>query len=246
MATTPERKKEDVMRRTEFGVAMILILAGLLVGCSQRVDTPAAVKPAKVEQVPGTNLKKVSLSPKAAERLGIKTTPVRDEQVEARKRLVGGEVVKSPAAGVLVRVPLSPQDLNAVAVGQPASVRPLAGAADAKSGMTARPVKADGKESLLYAVEGATKLAPGERVRVEVSLSGAGMRKVVPHGAVVYDAQGKTWVYANPEPLVFVRQPINIDYIEGDRAVLSDGPAPGTAVVIVGAAELFGAEHGGK
>ena len=53
-------------------------------------------------------------------------------------------------------------------------------------------------------------------------------------------------MYANPEPLVFVRQPITIDYIEGDRAVLSDGPAPGTSVVMVGASELFGTEHGGK
>ena len=32
--------------------------------------------------------------------------------------------------------------------------------------------------------------------------------------------------------------------IEGDLAVLSDGPASGTAIVVVGAAELFGAETG--
>jgi hypothetical protein len=31
--------------------------------------------------------------------------------------------------------------------------------------------------------------------------------------------------------------------IDGDRAILSDGPAPGTEVVTVGAAELLGTEY---
>ena len=69
-------------------------------------------------------------------------------------------------------------------------------------------------------------------------------RMVVPYAAVIYGLQGQTWAYTNPEPLVFVRQPISIDYIEGDRAVLVDGPAAGTAVVTVGGAELYGAETG--
>lgn len=56
--------------------------------------------------------------------------------------------------------------------------------------------------------------------------------------------QGETWAYTNPEPLVFIRQSIIIDFIEGDLAVLSEGPATGTAVVTVGAAELYGAEVG--
>ena len=67
-------------------------------------------------------------------------------------------------------------------------------------------------------------------------------RTVVPYAAVPYDARGETWVYTNPETLVFVRHAIHVDYINGDRAVLSQGPPAGTAVVTVGAAELFGAE----
>jgi hypothetical protein len=67
-------------------------------------------------------------------------------------------------------------------------------------------------------------------------------RKVVPYAAVLYDPQGRTWVYTSPEPLVFVRHRIQVEYISGDRAVLSEGPPAGTAVVTVGAAELFGAE----
>jgi hypothetical protein len=71
-----------------------------------------------------------------------------------------------------------------------------------------------------------------------------GVVKIVPYAAVLYDAPGNTWVYTTPNPLTFVRHVIHIDYIEGDLAVLSDGPPSGTEVVIVGAAELFGAETG--
>jgi hypothetical protein len=68
------------------------------------------------------------------------------------------------------------------------------------------------------------------------------MRKVIPYSAVLYDAQSDTWVYTNPEPLVFVRHRIRVDYIEGDVAVLSDGPPSGTKVVTAGAALLFSTE----
>jgi hypothetical protein len=67
-------------------------------------------------------------------------------------------------------------------------------------------------------------------------------RTVVPYGAVLYDAHGDTWVYTSPQPLVFVRHAIRIETIEGDRAILSEGPPAGTAVVTFGAAELLGTE----
>lgn len=66
----------------------------------------------------------------------------------------------------------------------------------------------------------------------------------IPYGAVVWDADGTTWTYTSPEELVFVRAPITLDRIDGDRAILTDGPEPGTVVVHVGAAELWGTEHG--
>jgi hypothetical protein len=69
-------------------------------------------------------------------------------------------------------------------------------------------------------------------------------RKVVPYGAVLYDADGKTSVYVTSAPNVYVREPITVDLIEGDRVVLEAGPAAGTAVVSVGAAELYGTETG--
>ncbi len=69
-------------------------------------------------------------------------------------------------------------------------------------------------------------------------------RLVVPYAAVIYGLHGETWVYTNGEPLVFVRQPISVDYIQGDLAVLLEGPPVDTEVVTVGVAELYGAETG--
>jgi hypothetical protein len=67
-------------------------------------------------------------------------------------------------------------------------------------------------------------------------------RLTVPFAAVLYDTSGGTWVYTNPQPLVFVRAPIVVDHIDGDTAVLSQGPAAGTKVATVGTAELSGSE----
>jgi hypothetical protein len=75
----------------------------------------------------------------------------------------------------------------------------------------------------------------------DVAIGGT-QRRIIPYAAVLYDTEGNTWTYASPEPLVFVRNRINIDYIDGDMAVLSDGPSTGSAVVTVGAAELYGSE----
>jgi len=66
----------------------------------------------------------------------------------------------------------------------------------------------------------------------------------VPYSSVIYDLKGDAWAYTSPAPLTYVRDRIQIDFIEGDRAVLSQGPAAGTNVVTIGAAELFGAESG--
>jgi hypothetical protein len=141
------------------------LVAGLpLAACHQtQADAAHHSKPATVEPVEGSELSRVLLSARAAERLGIETAAVRDTQVTV-----------------------------------------------ANSAPTAAP-------------------AP---------------RQVIPYAAVLYDPNGKTWAYTSPDSLVFVRHPISVDYIEGDVAVVSNGPPGGTPVVTVGAAELYGTEFG--
>ena len=85
-------------------------------------------------------------------------------------------------------------------------------------------------------------LKTGE-VREEMISRSKSKQKVVPYSALIYDVKGSTWVYTSPQPRTFVRQKVEVDYIEGDVAVLKDGPPAGTVVASVGVAELFGAEY---
>jgi hypothetical protein len=66
----------------------------------------------------------------------------------------------------------------------------------------------------------------------------------VPYSAVIYDADGATWTFVELEPGVFQRAPITIVSVDGANVRLSAGPAPGTEVVTVAAAELVGVEAG--
>jgi hypothetical protein len=67
-------------------------------------------------------------------------------------------------------------------------------------------------------------------------------RLVVPYAALLYDTSGQAWVYVNVEPLVFMRQAITVDSIQGDQVILSEGPEAGANVVTLGATELYGSE----
>lgn len=83
-----------------------------------------------------------------------------------------------------------------------------------------------------------------DQVREQLMSRSASSRMVVPYSSLIYDAQGDTWVYISPQPRTFVRQKVNVDYIEGDIAVLNDGPPAGTVVASVGVAELYGTDSG--
>jgi hypothetical protein len=138
-----------------------LVVAGLLVACLQlsactqaTAEADSSSEPAKVEQVEGADVSRVTLTAKAAERLGIQTALIRETKV-------------------------------------------------------------DGKS-----------------------------RTVIRYGALLYDAEGDSWVYVARGPLSYARERITVDFIHGDEAVLTDGPAAGTAVVTVGAVELYGTETG--
>jgi hypothetical protein len=76
------------------------------------------------------------------------------------------------------------------------------------------------------------------------AVSRNGRRSVIPYSAVLYAPTGETWAYVNPRGLTFQRRVIVVDHIDGGRAVLSEGLAPGTRVATVGVPELFGAETG--
>ena len=68
---------------------LVPILAALpLVACSQKSADASTDRPAYVEDIEGSALKRVVLTEKAAERLDIQVAPVSEEQVEGTQRLV--------------------------------------------------------------------------------------------------------------------------------------------------------------
>jgi hypothetical protein len=131
----------------------VILLSLLLSACGAgAVPLEEETGPVTLEPIPGTDLNRLTLTEKAAERLGVETVPVRAQQVNGIERMV------------------------------------------------------------------------------------------VPYAALLYDPSGQAWVYVNVEPLVFVREPITVVFINGDEAILSKGPETGAAVVTLGATELFGSE----
>ena len=89
-----------------------------------------------------------------------------------------------------------------------------------------------------------TESAVGRLAIETAPVAEQGQDLVIPYGALLYDPEGAAWAYTNPEPLTYIRESVEVDRIEGDLVILSNGPAPGTLVVTVGAAELYGVESG--
>jgi hypothetical protein len=87
-------------------------------------------------------------------------------------------------------------------------------------------------------------LRPGERVMVEVPLTGTQTGLVVPEASVLYDIHGDAWVYEDLGSNAYARRRVQIARHAGDRAVIARGVTEGAKVVTAGAAELFGTEFG--
>jgi len=86
--------------------------------------------------------------------------------------------------------------------------------------------------------------APVVEKKMTTGESRGEQRKVIPEGALVYDPNGEAFAYTSTGPFVFVRAPLEIDYIENGELILEKGPPAGTEVVTVGAQELWGSETG--
>jgi uncharacterized protein YcfL len=103
---------------------------------------------------------------------------------------------------------------------------------------------AEGQPSRLTLSEKAVERLGIQTVAVQ-SVEGTGAAATtIPYSVVLYDADGNTWAFTNPEPLVYIRAAITVEQIQGDMVILSSGPPVGTLVVSVGAQELLGTEVG--
>jgi hypothetical protein len=129
-------------------LAALAVVGLQLTACGKHLDTHGTEHPAEIQAIAGSDLKKVVLTERAAQRLDVKTEQVRDQ---------GGQ-------------------------------------------------------------------------------------RVVPYASIIYDPNGKTWVYTSTAPRTFVRERIEIDRITGDQVHLKSGPNAGTVIASRAVAEIYGTE----
>lgn len=250
-------------RRMILAVTAVLLVAGQVMaagGSTTDSYTTGGDSPVTLEDVSGSTVKRITLSARAAERLGIETASVTEEQI-IRTQIVGGVVTRPPEGRLgsdqdrkWIRIALSPGEWDRLARDRPARLLPLVVGGRLAEEILAEPSGLEPVEDrksamllLYYTAPRDSGLQPDDRMRVELELSGGErIEKVVPYSAIYYDSRGDAWVYVNTENLVFQRQVVTIDSIVGDLVVLTEGPPLGTTVVTVGAALLYGTEVFGK
>ena len=149
-----------------------------------------------------------------------------------------------------IRTPVYSGDLRNLDADQGASILRLGEPADS-GGLPARRVAAPPSATasasaidLMFEVPGSSTLSPGERVNVRLNGKGTETAIVVPHGALLHDIHGGTWVYVKSGAHVYSRRRVEVQDIVNNLVVLTRGPEVNTPVVTNGAAELYGVEFG--
>src|SRR5262245_60473179 len=103
------------MRNNPLIVLLLIIVAIQAAILGSRVFSPTSQKVeglagaskssgVKIERIPGSDLKRLILSPKAAQRLDIQTAEVREQQI-MRQRTVPGEVARLSPATIVITAP---------------------------------------------------------------------------------------------------------------------------------------------
>ena len=167
--------------------------------------------------------------------------------VPGQSVVAGAPLVEIAAvADLWVRVPVPSAELATLDSEASATVEPLgvgAGSA-AEARPVAGPLGADpvlGTVDRYYALtEGS--FTPGQRVLVSLASTSLTETRAAPFSAVFHDAAGSAWVYVVEEDGVYHRARVDVVGRDGELAVLARGPAEGTEVVAVGAAEIYGTE----
>ena len=107
--------------------------------------------------------------------------------------------------------------------------------------VTLQPIEGTDLNRLTLTAEAAERLGL-ETVAVRSQEIKGVEEQVIPYAALLYDPSGMAWVYVNDGPLVFFRQAVTVDFIDGNDVFITEGPDAGANVVTLGATELFGSE----
>lgn len=77
-----------MQRRARWMMLVLVLVALPLAACSQKSEGASSERPAVIEDIEGSDFKRVVLTEKAAERLDIQIALVSEEQVDGTQRLV--------------------------------------------------------------------------------------------------------------------------------------------------------------
>jgi RND family efflux transporter MFP subunit len=152
---------------------------------------------------------------------------------------------------VWVRVPVYVGEKENILTDRPAAVGSLSDPTGTRS-LLAKPVKAPPAGDplaltvdLFYEVPNPEHaFNPGQKVGVSIPMKGEETALVVPRSAVYLDYNGGSWIYEQLKEHTYIRRRVGVDHIAGELAILARGPKPGTKVMTVGVAEVFGTEFG--
>ncbi len=157
---------------------------------------------------------------------------------------------------IWIRVPVFVDLLASIEQQQTANLVALSGdrlgQQQSTSPITAHPIAAPptanafaSSADLYYEVDNREiRLRPGQRIGVELPLTGASDALTVPDTALIYDVHGGAWVYVDSGDRHYTRARVAVRWVADGQAILESGPPPGSLVVTAGAAELFGTEFG--
>ena len=233
-------------------VSSLAVLCVLSTGCLG-ASTAGKNAPSIIEMIGDTGLKRITLTEQAAHRIGVATANVLEEYVH-QNRKISGEVTElgvANGAGIVAGV-VSVKGLQHNDLECERNVRVVAMSvydwSQAFAAQMTDTVLVSGGDaaSISYLFESkADALSIGAQVLVELCIAEtAGQARVIPHGALLFSADGKTWVYTQEGPLTYVRAPVDVAWIDGARVILKNGPPVGSAIVTTGSVELFGEEFG--
>jgi RND family efflux transporter MFP subunit len=147
-----------------------------------------------------------------------------------------------------LRVPIYAGEAAMFSPGRSVSIETLSGAPIGLARPVAAPPTGDPLAATVdfyYEAPAGTHVwKPGERVAVSIGSSASTTFSAVPYSAVVYDIQGGSWVYEQAANRRYIRRRVQIHHTASGIAYLASGPAPGTPILVEGAAELWGVEFG--
>ncbi len=151
-----------------------------------------------------------------------------------------------------VRVPVPSSDLGMIDQKADASLQPLSSASKEPT-LLAKPINAPptadpltSATHLYYVLKNVDSTwRPMQRISVMLNtLSKTDNKLTIPYSAVVYDIYGGSWVYMQQSKNSYERKRVFLDHVSGKQAIISEGPAENSQIVINGALELFAVETG--